>query len=90
MRLLLDTNVLVYFLYYDYELSPSVKLKLLDYSNVLFTSSVCVHELIHLCQTGKIKHHANNVIPDLENAGISIEQVSKRHLMRFASLPPLR
>lgn len=55
MRLLLDTNVLVYFLYSDDYLSPSVKIDLLDFSNVLFTSTVCVQELIHLCQTGKIK-----------------------------------
>lgn len=87
MRLLLDTNVLVYFLYsYDY-LSPSVKIDLLDFSNVLFTSTVCVQELIHLCQTGKIKQNAEKVISDLDNAGINIEQVTERHLKSFASLP---
>ena len=61
MRLLLDTNVLVYFLYSDDDLSPSVKINLLDYSNALFTSTVCIHELIHLCQTGKIKQNADSV-----------------------------
>lgn len=87
MRLLLDTNVLVYFLYSDDYLSPSVKIDLLDFSNVLFTSTVCVQELIHLCQTGKIKQNAERVISDLDNAGINIEQVTERHLKSFASLP---
>lgn len=87
MRLLLDTNVLVYFLYSDDYLSPSVKIDLLDFSNVLFTSTVCVQELIHLCQTGKIKQNAEKVISDLDNAGINIEQVTERHLKSFASLP---
>ncbi len=87
MRLLLDTNVLVYFLYSDDDLSPSVKIDLLDYANVLFTSTVCVQELIHLCQTGKIKQSADKVVSDLDNAGINIEQVTERHLKSFASLP---
>ena len=87
MRLLLDTNVLVYFLYSDDDLSPSVKIDLLDYANVLFTSTVCIHELIHLCQTGKIKQDAGNVLQDLSNAGIGIEQVTIRHLKVFADLP---
>ncbi len=87
MRLLLDTNVLVYFLYSNDDLSPSVKIDLLDYSNVLFTSTVCVQELIHLCQTGKIKQEADNVVSDLDNAGINIEQVTEKHLKSFAGLP---
>ena len=87
MRLLLDTNVLVYFLYSDDDLSPSVKIDLLDCANVLFTSTVCVQELIHLCQTGKIKQSADKVVSDLDNAGINIEQVTERHLKSLASLP---
>lgn len=86
MRLLLDTNVLVYFLYSDDDLSPSVKINLLDYSNALFTSTVCIHELIHLCQTGKIKQNADSVLQDLSNAGIGIEQITVRHLKVFADL----
>ena len=54
---------------------------------MLFTSTVCVQELIHLCQTGKIKQSADKVVSDLDNAGINIEQVTERHLKSFASLP---
>ena len=50
MRLYLDTNILTYFLYNRDELSDDVKMMLFDYSNILLTSSVCVHELIHLVQ----------------------------------------
>lgn len=50
MRLYLDTNILIYFLYNRDELSDDVKMILFDYSNILLTSSVCVYELIHLVQ----------------------------------------
>ena len=50
MRLYLDTNILIYFLYNRDELSDDVKMILFDYSNILLTSFVCVHELIHLCK----------------------------------------
>lgn len=45
MRLYLDTNILVFYLYNRDELSMDVKGCLFDYSNTLLTSMVCVNEL---------------------------------------------
>ncbi len=53
MRLFLDTNILVFFLYDRYKLCADEKERLFDYLNVLYTSTVCVQELIHLCQIGE-------------------------------------
>ena len=87
MRLLLDTNTLVFMLFNKGELHVDVRHVLDDYANTLYTSTVCVQELIHLCQAGKIRHPANRVLSDLTDIGITIEQVTTRHLATLASLP---
>lgn len=94
MRIYLDTNILVFFLLQPDELSLYVGNILLDYSNVLLTSTVCVNEFIHLCQIGKINYggkkgglQAEDIISEIENAGISISPVSKKHLQQVAVLP---
>lgn len=84
---MLDTNALVYTLYSSDQLSRNVRMAMLDYMNTLFTSTVCVQELIHLCQTGKIRQDPECVLPRLESANISIEQVTERHLKCYSSLP---
>lgn len=87
MRLFLDTNILVFFLYDPNELCTDVKECLFDYSNTLFTSTVCVQELIHLCQIGKISQEGNSILNALNETGVSIEQVSAKHLSELATLP---
>ena len=87
MRLSLDTNILAFYLYEPDELSPYAKGELFDYSNVLFTSSVCAQELIHLCLIGKIRRDASRVLSDIDEAGIAIVPVTRHHLEKFAALP---
>ncbi len=87
MRLFLDTNILVFFLYDKDELCADVKESLFDYSNVLSTSTICVQELVHLCQIGKIAQDCKFVLHELREIGISIEQVTEKHLSEFAALP---
>lgn len=87
MRLSLDTNILVFFLYDQDELCSDVKEILFDYSNTLFTSSICVHELIHLCQIGKIGKDSSQVLALMNDIGIKIEPVTQKHLSALASLP---
>lgn len=87
MRLLLDTNILVFYLYDKDELCTDLKEGLFDYSNALFTSAVCVHELIYLCQTVKVRQDPCNVICSLAEAGIGVEHVTVKHLETFATLP---
>ncbi len=56
MRLYLDTNILVALLTKQDDKLDNDTLELVtDYSNVLYTSTVCIHELIHLRKIGKVK-----------------------------------
>jgi PIN domain nuclease of toxin-antitoxin system len=96
MKLYLDTNIVTYFLYNRDELSLEVSELLFDYANILFTSSICVQELIHLTQIGKVQKVVNGkhkpidpitVINTISDAGIDIVPIEKRHLSQLASLP---
>lgn len=96
MKLYLDTNIVTYFLYNRSELSLEVSELLFDYANILFTSSICVQELIHLTQIGKVQKVMNGkhrpidpttVISTVNDAGIDIALVEERHLSQLASLP---
>lgn len=98
MRLYLDTNIVTYFLFNRNELAFNVSEMLFDYANVLITSSICVHELIHLCQIGKVlkegkgkNTHINpqSIMGSIREAGIGIASVDERHLAVYASLPLL-
>ena len=95
MRYYLDTNIRIYMLTRNSdELSKEVFEILTDYSNTYITSTVCVHELIHLFQIGKIPLKRNGervVINDfskwLKEMGIGIVPVSVKHLEELAALP---
>ena len=96
MKLYLDTNIVTYFLYNRDELSLEVSELLFDYANILFTSSICVQELIHLTQIGKVQKVVNGkhkpidpmtVINTISDAGIDIVPVEERHQSQLASLP---
>ena len=96
MKFYLDTNVVVYFLFNRDELSADVMECLFDYGNILLTSTVCVQELIHLCQTGKLEENSGKrrnpvnpigAIERIQEAGIQIIPVSERHLQQFSELP---
>lgn len=94
MRLYLDTNILIFFLFQPDDLSNHVSQILLDYANILLTSTVCVDEVIHLCQIGKINYggkkdaiSAKDIIASIEGIGIDIISVSKKHLQQVAALP---
>ena len=55
MRYYLDTNILVFLITGQKdEIDPDVKEHIFDYANRMMTSSVCVHELMHLYQIGKL------------------------------------
>lgn len=94
MRIYLDTNILVFALFDQDNLSEDIINAVFDYSNQLLTSTVCVDELIHLCQIGKIGYGgkkkpvtADSMVARIENAGINISPVSKKHLQQVAVLP---
>lgn len=94
MRLYLDTNILVDMVMQEKDnINRNVYRMLSDYSNVLLTSTVCVHELIHLFQIGKIRPRKGYALTDvkdfdrwLEDNNIGIVPVTVKHLQRLASL----
>lgn len=95
MRYYLDTNILIYMLNREPdELSRDVVTILMDYENTFKTSTVCVHELIHLYQIGKVPLKRNGKDVDINNfsewlqdMGIDIVPVSVKHLQKLSTLP---
>lgn len=98
MRLYLDTNILIFMLLDKQQLERTVYHLFADCSNVMYTSEVCVHELIHLAQIGKIyrdKHDKNSenadwVLPSLDAIGVTIVPITRKHLDAYSSLPMQR
>lgn len=94
MRYYLDTNILAFLITGQRdEIHPDVREIIFDYGNRVMTSTVCVQELIHLCQTDKlafqrgISHTATNeVIGWLDEMGIEVVTANKRHLQCFSEL----
>ncbi|GHU96830.1 twitching motility protein PilT [Bacteroidia bacterium] len=91
MRYLLDTNIFIYMNEDKELLSKDVVHILGDYSNLLYISSESIKELLHLFQTGKIKHKQWKVAQDIINSvedvwNITIKYVKKEHLVTFSTL----
>ncbi|MCR4773276.1 MAG: type II toxin-antitoxin system VapC family toxin [Prevotella sp.] len=94
MRFFLDTNILIFLWTKKVdELSNDITSLLKDYSNTLLTSSVCVAELIHLCQIGKVSSRKSeykspeDVKRWLQDAGITIVYITELNLDTYARLP---
>lgn len=97
MRLYLDTNALVYLVTDGSQSGMEADLRdvLFDYSTTLMTSTVCVQELLHLIHIGKVKtghrkdvlESAMDVLATMDEKGINIVPVSRKHLERMATLP---
>jgi len=87
MRYFIDTNVLINIIETDY-ISNDVQSIILDYENVIYVSSECVHEFMQLVQAGKIAGKKNNVKIDIfdfvENTlGFKVKYIAKEHLKTF-------
>ncbi len=95
MKLYLDTNVLVFVVTGQKELIDKDTLALLtDYSNLLYTSIICVHELVYLLQSGKVKRGKDwrkgvTVLGRLAEFSIEIVPVSLAHIAEEERLPLL-
>lgn len=98
MRLYLDTNILVFLLGDHESLDRDVLGMIFDYSNTLFTSSVCVHELIHLFQIGKVHWRksdgrpflAEDILEGLDSMLITVLTATGKNFECYASLPILK
>lgn len=65
-----------------------------NYSNSLYTSTVCAQELIHLCQIGKIRigkkcdviQQPSDVFSLLEQMDVKLVPITEKHLQAYATL----
>ena len=95
MKIYLDTNILVYMLSNtDADIDRNIYSMLVDCSNVLLTSSVCVAEFIHLRQIGKIfgnkkgeRQLTESVVDSLKSLGITIVSVTEKNMNDYEKLP---
>ncbi len=91
-RYLLDTNILVFMLLADVEsISNETQQILNDYNNQLYTSSVCVLEILQLVRIKKIQAKKYKTSIELisaieNNFYIKIIPFSKEHLKTVTSL----
>ena len=90
MRYYLDTNILFFILTNVKELSNEVKKIIFDYSNILYTSTTCVMELIHLVHRGDIVlRKGTDLMSTLRSYEIKIVPVDTRHLHTMENLTPI-
>lgn len=98
MRYYLDTNILVAFArgVEKDKLARDVYNMIMDDTALLYTSTVCVQELLHLIQIGKIRlskkysdRDASLALQLLEQKGIQILPVTESHHTCYAELPML-
>ena len=95
MRLYLDTNILVFLLGDHQSLDRDVLGMIFDYSNTLYTSSTCVHVLIHLFEIGKVSwrkldgkpFQAEDILEGLESMMIKILPITEKNFQTYALLP---
>lgn len=89
MRYYIDTNVLAFLCSEDKEsISRDVSMLFENYANTFLTSSVCVQELIHIIQIGKVKGvRPENVIEWLKETAIKIVPPTEKHLQTLSELP---
>lgn len=95
MRFYLDTNILVFLLERRRdEIAADVAKKVFDYGNLLYTSIVCVHELVHLLQIEKrpISRYGKNedvshIGKWLEELDVEVRPVTMAHILSLAALP---
>ncbi len=94
MRVYLDTNILAFLLMGNYDdISNDVLSLFRDENTINLTSVVCVDELIHLCQIGKVPISKRSPIKSpsditewLDGISIQVTEVRKKHLDEVAGL----
>ncbi len=96
MKLYLDTNIVIFMLNEDAKsMDDDTRLLLSNDRNLLYTSAICVQELIHLRQTGKLfaeKKRKKDRAPEpmvemVTQLGIEIVPVTDAHLRQLDILP---
>ncbi|MCD8288338.1 MAG: PIN domain-containing protein [Prevotella sp.] len=99
MRLYLDTNILIYMLAdEENSIDGDTWALLTDPENLLYTSVVCVQELIYLKQKGKVlvekkrykgKQTEASIVDRIKGLRIEITPFNELHLRQLEQLPLL-
>lgn len=97
MRYYLDTNILVSIVRGEGvgELTRDVSSLLSDSENMMYTSTVCVQELIHIIQIGKLRRKKNDNVyrmaleayDQIVCRDIRIQPLTTYHFRAYAALP---
>ncbi|WP_367915222.1 type II toxin-antitoxin system VapC family toxin [Leadbetterella sp. DM7] len=90
-RYLLDTNILVFILFDELDnLSDDVRKILGDYYSRLYTSTICMSELFHLCRIGKLHlkrgWSMEGLAGLLKDHGVEIADFTKKHTQTLSVL----
>jgi PIN domain nuclease of toxin-antitoxin system len=94
MRYLIDSNILIYYIADNEQLTAEVKDILTDYGNQIYVPSRCVEELIHLRQCGRINvkgwKSAEDIVDFItDDLQFGIKHTGDDHLRTLARLPML-
>ena len=97
MRVYLDTNILAFLVGQDRgnSISEDVRGIVEDYETLLLTSSICIMELIHLIQIGKvhipgykdIRRAGHEALKGLNELGVGMVPFSENHVRTLIDLP---
>jgi len=87
-RYLLDTNIVLFSLFFPNELERNVNYLLKDYNSLFYVSTLSVQEIIHLYKRNKIKTYwkkSDDIVPSIE-MNFEILSVKKEHLITYSKL----
>ena len=87
-RYLLDTNIVLFFLFNRKELEREVLDLVTDYNNMLYVSAASVQEIIYKYKRNKIKtrwKRPEEILPSIER-NFDILPVKKEHLVTYSKL----
>ncbi len=93
MKLYLDTNIITFIIKgQDDEIDHNTWELISDAENLLYTSPICINELIHLIQNGRVVRGREwnrdvSVLKRIEDFGIEIAPLSSTHLEQVERLP---
>lgn len=87
MRLLLDTNALLWWQSDDPKLGPEARDLIADPSNDILISDVSLWEIVVKVRVGKLEADIGEIVADLDPAGFARLGIGLAHLERLASLP---
>ena len=86
MRLLLDTNALIWLLNGDEQLSCEAKAAIEDESNMIFVSAVSVFEMAVKIRIGKLKMDLSSAVARIDESDIERLDIRDKHCLAMASI----